>query len=471
MKIKTVDVAIIGTGTAGMGAYRAARQHTNSIALIEGGEYGTTCARVGCMPSKLLIAAADAAHHARHADGFGVNVPKVDVDGKAVLARVRRERDRFVGFVVEDVDGFDAADKIRGYARFKDLHSLVIDDHTEVRAKRIVIATGSTPYVPEILAQAQDRLLVNDDVFELNDLPKSVLVSGTGVIGLELGQALARLGVDVIMLARSDSLGGLADPQLKACAAEVFKQEFNLQLNSKVNQVRRTAAGVEVSYQTAQGQVVNKTVDYLLAATGRSPNVAKLGLENIGIKLDSRGVPLYDPLTMQTSLPNVFIAGDTNNELELLHEAADEGRIAGDNAGAYPRVQPGQRRAGLAVVFSEPQIASVGLSQAQLAGFDYIVGEVSFISQGRSRVMRKNQGLLKVYAQQGSGVLLGAEMFGPAAEHIGHLLAWAVQQGLTVDEILAMPFYHPVIEEGVRTAFRDAKVKLVQANEVLVQVS
>jgi dihydrolipoamide dehydrogenase len=462
---KNVDVAIIGTGTAGMGAYREARKYTNSIALIEGGEYGTTCARVGCMPSKLLIAAADAAHHARHAGGFGVTVPTVNVNGKAVLERIRRERDRFVGFVVDDVDGFDDQHKVGGYARFQDDHTLLIDDHTEIQAKRIVIATGSRPFVPSVLTNAGDRLLVNDDIFEFEDLPASVLVAGTGVIGLELGQALSRLNVDVTMLARSDSIGGIADPEIKSYAAGVFKSEFDLQLNSKIEAVVQTKDRVEVQYRDAYDVVTVKHVDYVLVAAGRTPNTDKLGLSQTSLLLDERGVPMFDGQTMQTSASHIFIAGDANHELPLLHEASDEGRIAGRNAGAYPSVVPGQRRTPLGVVFSEPQIASVGLRVNELQGIDFVVGEVSFEGQGRSRVMAKNKGILKVYAQRQSGRLLGAEMFGPAAEHIGHLLSWSVQQGLTVEQILNMPFYHPVIEEGVRTAFRDADTKLQSVNK------
>ncbi|MFT7373534.1 MAG: dihydrolipoamide dehydrogenase, partial [Oleiphilaceae bacterium] len=160
---------------------------------------------------------------------------------------------------------------------------------------------------------------------------------------------------------------------------------------------------------------------------------------------------------------HIFIAGDANNDLPILHEAADEGKIAGANAATFPNVIAGHRRAPLGVVFTEPQIAQLGLRLPEIEakyGQAYVVGEVSFEGQGRSRVMGKNQGILKVFADQNTGVLLGAEMFGPSAEHIGHLLAWALQQQLTVDIILEMPFYHPVIEEGVRTAFRDAQKKL-----------
>lgn len=220
---------------------------------------------------------------------------------------------------------------------------------------------------------------------------------------------------------------------------------------------------MQVTYRKSGGVVHTVLVDYVLAATGRIPNTDKLGLEHTGIDLDARGVPGFDHYTLQTSAPHIFIAGDATNDLLLLHEASDEGRIAGSNAGTFPAVEAGRRRAALGVVFSDPQIASVGKRAHELLPDTFITGKVSFHNQGRSRVMAKNHGMLKIYADKQSGILLGAEMFGPAAEHIGHLLAWAVQQSLTVNEILGMPFYHPVIEEGVRTAFRDAAEKLRQA--------
>ncbi|MGY8872104.1 MAG: dihydrolipoyl dehydrogenase [Pseudomonadales bacterium] len=463
MNKRHVDVAIIGTGTAGMGAYRAAREHTDNLVLIEGGEYGTTCARVGCMPSKLLIAAAEAAHHSQHTELFGITTGQVEVDGKAVMARIQRERDRFVGFVQEDVEAFDAAHKIRGYATFKDDHTLIIDGHTEITADRIVIATGSTPVYPPLFAEAGDRLLTNDDIFELDDLPESVAVFGPGVIGLELGQALSRLGVKVKVFGRGGSVATISDPEIREYAEKTFNEEFYLDTKAQVSNIRKKGDGVEVVYLDKSGVEVTESFSYLLAATGRKPNVDKLGLENTSVKLDQRGVPVFDHYSMQATPDHIFIAGDVNNELTLLHEAADEGRIAGGNAGRYPQVRAGRRRAFLGVVFTEPQIANIGLSLTQLDeryANSYAVGQVSFEGQGRSRVMGKNKGIMKVYAEHGSGLLLGAEMFGPAAEHIGHLLAWALQQRLTIKEMLEMPFYHPVIEEGLRTALRDLNAKL-----------
>lgn len=464
METRHVDIAIIGAGSAGMGAYREARKLTDSIALIEGGDYGTTCARVGCMPSKLLIAAAEAAHSAHSAEVFGVKVPSVEIDAKAVMARVKSERDRFVSFVLEDINDFDAKHHVRGYASFKDAHTLLIDTHTLIVAKRIVIAVGSRPYIPEALYGAGESLLVNDDIFELDDLPYSVAVMGTGVIGLELGQALARLGVKVSMFARSDSIGGIADPAIRAYAARTFSEEFELHMNTRVLAATRVGKGAQIEYQNVDGEIHRQVVEYVLAATGRVSNLDRLNIEQAGLQFNARGVPEYNRSTLQSTVPHIFIAGDANNELPLLHEASDEGRIAGRNAGLYPAVEEGLRRAHLGVVFSDPQIASIGKRAHELQENTFVVGDVSFESQGRSRVMAKNKGMLKVYAERDSGRLLGAEMFGPAAEHIGHLLSWAVQQQLTVARILEMPFYHPVIEEGLRTALRDAAQKLQLAS-------
>jgi dihydrolipoamide dehydrogenase len=171
-------------------------------------------------------------------------------------------------------------------------------------------------------------------------------------------------------------------------------------------------------------------------------------------------VPLFDLRTLQCGDSHIFIAGDVNNVLPLLHEAADEGRIAGENAARYPDVRPAPRRTPLAVVFSDPQLAVVGSRFADLAPDSFVVGKVSFEDQGRSRVMLRNRGLLHVYADVATGAFLGAEMIGPDAEHIAHLLAWSLQSQLTVERMLEMPFYHPVVEEGLRTALRDAKARL-----------
>ncbi|HEX7329056.1 MAG TPA: dihydrolipoyl dehydrogenase [Casimicrobiaceae bacterium] len=460
----TTDVAVIGAGTAGLAAYRAARAAGRRALLIEGGVHGTTCARVGCMPSKLLIAPAEAAHMVERFPAFGLRLEgRVAVDGRAVMERVRRERDRFVGFVIEGVDAMPAADKLAGDARFVSDTRLVVGSDVFVDARAIVIATGSSPSWPPAWRALGERLVTNEEVFEWNDLPRSVAVFGPGVIGLELGQALHRLGVRVKVFGRSGSIGQLTDPALIAEATRVFGAEFPLDTRARV-EVSADDDGVLVTEHGADGATLgaarSEHFEYLLAATGRRPNVAGLGLEHTTLVRDTAGVPVFDRETLQCGDAPVFIAGDANDDIPLLHEAADEGRIAGDNAARYPDVRAGLRRAPLSIIFTDPQIAIVGGGYAALAGGEFVTGEVSFENQGRSRVMLRNRGRLHVYADPASGALLGAEMLGPDAEHLGHLLAWALQLDLTIAGMLHLPFYHPVVEEGLRTALRDAQAKI-----------
>ena len=191
MKTVQVDVAIIGAGTAGIAAYRAAKAAGANVALIEGGDYGTTCARVGCMPSKLLIAAAEAAHAVGKAPGFGIHVDGViRIDGGEVMDRVRGERERFVGFALREVQAIPDAERFRGHAHFMNDHTLEVADHTRITSKSIVIATGSHAAYPDTFKSLGDRLIISDDVFNWHDLPKTVAVIGPGIIGLELGQAV-----------------------------------------------------------------------------------------------------------------------------------------------------------------------------------------------------------------------------------------------------------------------------------------
>jgi dihydrolipoamide dehydrogenase len=463
MTKRNVDVAIVGAGSAGLVAFRTAKKWTDNVVLIEGGPYGTMCARVGCMPSKLLIAAAEAAHAAQQATEFGVRVGEVSVDGVAVMNRVRSERDRFVGFVVDGVEDIPETQRIRGYARFVSDHVLQVGDHTTVTAKSIVIATGSTPTHPPILEGLGDRLVVNDDIFDWTDLPRSVAVFGPGVIGIELGQALSRLGVEVLAFGRGGPLGPLTDPKVAAAANESLSREFYLDTDANVSRVTRINDAVQIEYEGLDGEQLNVDVDYVIAATGRSPNVKGLALDNTSLPLDDQGVPVFDPATMRIGDSHAFIAGDVDSDRPILHEASDEGRIAGENAARFPLVTPQRRSSPLGIVFSDPQMTMVGDRFADLDSENIVIGEVSFKDQGRSRVMLKNDGLLRVYADERSGRFLGAEMFGPRAEHMGHLLAWAHQSGMTIAQMLDMPYYHPVIEEGLRTALRDADRKLRQS--------
>jgi len=474
MKTMQVDVAVIGAGTAGLAAYRAAKAAGVTAVIIESGDYGTTCARVGCMPSKLLIAAADAAHAVGKAPGFGIHVDGViRIDGREVMDRVRRERDRFVGFALREVQDMPDADRIRGHARFVNNHTLAVADHTRVAAKSVIIATGSRADYPDSFKALGDRLIMSDDVFDWTDLPKAVAVMGPGIIGLELGQALHRLGVHVVVLGRGGRVGPISDPEIRTYAIATFNEEFMLEPDAHIAAMQRDGDRVAIRRAGPNGSQETEYFDYVLAATGRTPNVTGMGFDKTTLKLDAKGVPSFDPATTRTASADgaspIFIAGDAGNFIPLLHEAADEGRIAGENAARLAlgkQVNPGLRRAPIGIVFTDPQIGIVGGGFHAMKPGTFATGQVSFEDQGRSRILLKNKGLLNVYGDLATGRFLGAEMLAPAAEHLAHLLAWALQNKMTPAQMLEMPFYHPVIEEGLRTALRDLdhKLRAAQAN-------
>ncbi|MFB6264831.1 MAG: dihydrolipoyl dehydrogenase [Bradymonadaceae bacterium] len=461
METRQTNVAIIGAGTAGLNARREAEKAGADWLLVESGPYGTTCARVGCMPSKLLIAAAERAHAVRGADEFGIRVRDDgwEIDDRAVMQRVRDERDRFVDFVVDSTTSLPEQRRIRGRAEFVDTTTLVVDDDLTIDAESVVIATGSSPWIPPQLEPIREHVLVNDDVFELETLPDSIAIAGTGVIALELGQALKRLGVEAHLFNPVDSLGVFTDPAVDARARQIFGDELDLHLEASIVEAEPTERGYELTW-TEDGDRRTAVFEEVLSAAGRRPNLDGLNLEATDLPLDDDGVPEYDRQTMQVGDSPVFIAGDAADHRNVLHEASDEGRIAGSNAANYPCVTAGSRRPPLAIVFTHPQMALVGQTWDRLDSDAVAVGDVDYENQGRSRVMDIDEGLVRLYGWKDGCSFAGAEMLAPRAEHTAHLLAWALGQHLGVQQMLEMPFYHPVVEEGLRTGLRDLAEEL-----------
>ena len=450
------DVAILGAGTAGLNARRAAEKAGAKAVMIDPGPYGTTCARVGCMPSKLLIAAANAAHAVHGAPRFGVHPEGLRIDGREVMARVRGERDRFAGFVVRSIEEHAEEGRlIKGRGRFTGPNTIQVDDHTEVHFRTAVIATGSRPFVPPPFRGLGDAMIDNEGLFNLEDLPESALVVGTGVIGLEIGQAFHRLGVRTSVVGIRGVIGPLQDPKVKEVAAEVFGEEMDFRPDYQLESVERLPDG-RVRLVADGREDIYETV---LLAAGRLPNLRGLGLEEV-FGWDIRALPKVDERIGQIGESHIFIAGDVSNFRPLLHEAADEGNMAGANAATWPEVVVSPRRASLGVVFTHPQIGMVGLSWDEVQKRGHAIGEVDFGLQGRAQVDGRNKGWVRIYGDCRDGTLLGAEMLGPGVEHMAHLLAWAVQQRRTVHELLEMPFYHPVLEEGIRTALKDLEHRL-----------
>ncbi|WAC25141.1 dihydrolipoyl dehydrogenase [Blastomonas sp. SL216] len=441
------DVAVIGAGTAGLAAERAARGNGATTLLIDPEFGGTTCATVGCMPSKLLIAAAKARHEVSHAELFGIRVGEVAVDEDAVLDRIRTERDRFVTLTKESIDDIPENVRITGRARFEKPGLLRLDDGRRVEPRAIVIATGSRPTIPDAFAALGDRALTNETVFELKRLPQRLAVIGSGALGLELAQAFARLGVKVAMFDNAQTMAGLRCPRVHKALETIIARDVNLHLGVEARPELRDN-GVSLRWSGAsQGEAM---FDKVLVAVGRPPVLDGLDIAEAGLALDDHGVPCHSRDTMRCGDSNVFLAGDVAADQPLLHEASHDGAIAGRNAAAWPTPIGVERQVPFSIIFTDPQVVRIGQSEADGA----VSGTTDFADQGRARVEARNEGALTLYAAAPDGVLIGADLVAPAGEHLGHLLAWVIQQKMTATQVLQLPFYHPTIEEGLKDALR-----------------
>jgi len=461
---RNVDVAIIGSGTAGLNAMGQVRRAGKSFVLINGGEPGTTCARVGCMPSKVMIQVAEDYHRRTHLGKYGVDGHQaMTLDVAEAMEHVQDLRDTFVDRVLgNSTDNLPENLFIQDYAKFVE-PTLVEVAGQRIRAKSVVVATGSRPLVPGPWRAFGEQVLTTDDIFELEDLPASMAVIGLGTIGLELGQSLHRLGVDVTGFDQLETIAGTQDPEVSKCAIDLMNKEFPVHLG------RTAEIALEGDMLRVTAGDKSALVDRVLCSIGRVPNIENLGLENLGVALDARGVPKYDRSSMQVGDLPVYIAGDVNGERQILHEAGDEGKIAGYNA-ARDEIASFRRKVPLFVNFCDPNICAVGARWNELDPETTAVGQINFAPVGRALIMGKNRGVLRVYADKKSGVILGSEMIGPKGENLAHLLCWCIEQGLTVGRLLRMPFYHPVIEEALQAALYDLYGKVEAKNEGLTEL-
>lgn len=459
MAEKQVDVAILGSGTAGLNASSRVGPSGKSFVLINGGEPGTTCARVGCMPSKALIQVAEDYHRRTHLGRYGVDGhQEMSIDLPEAMEHVQDLRDNFVDRVLSNSTDNMGDKFIEAYAKFVDPHTLELDNGDRVTADKIVIATGSRPVVPKAWEAFGNKVMTTDSFFELEDLPKSVAVIGLGVIGLELGQSLSRLDIQVTGFDLAETIGGASDPEVNKMAVEIMSKCFDIHLG---HAVEINEEGDQLRVTGGENSVL---VDIVLCAMGRTPNVEGLALENSGIELDERGIPVFDRNTMQCGDSHIFIAGDLNGERPILHEAGDEGKIAGHNA-ASDEVMGFKRKLPLAINFCDPNICLIGARFDELDLQTTAIGEVKLAPVGRAMIMGQSRGIIRVYADKASGLMLGAEMITVRGENLAHLLNWAITQGLTVGELIRMPFYHPVIEEALQAALNNLYAQVKAKND------
>ena len=449
---RKVRVCVIGSGSTGLFSLGQVRKGTKDFVVVDGGILGTTCARVGCMPSKALIQAAEDVHHRDRLGEQGIaGGAGISADMTKVMAHVREMRDGFAGMVVKR-SAMGLGDRlIKHNAQFIAPNVVRVGEE-EIEAEKFILAVGSRPVMPVPWEPFADLLMTTDEFFEQESLPQRMAIIGLGVIGTELGQALARLGLDITGVDMAQTIGGLTDPDVRDEALRLIGGEFPLWLGQGAL-LSRVEGGLRV--QAGDKEVI---IDKALVALGRRSNLDRLDLASAGVKLDERGMPAIDPATMGINgHPHLFVAGDATGDRQLMHEVADEARIAGYNAVREGEAKRFVRKKPFGIAFTDPNICMVGQGWSALeGGDDVVVGVRNFDTQGRAKLLKQNKGLLHIYARKSDGLLLGAEMVVPRGEHLAHHLAWAIEQNMTLIDMLRLPFYHPVLEEGMENALYDA---------------
>ena len=428
------DLLVIGTGAAGMAAAIRGAELGRRVGIVEAGTVGGTCVNVGCIPSKNLLAVAEAYHSVR--TGFpGVSECEPIVDWSEVRDRKRAIVESLRQSKYMDVlDSYPEVRLLRGAARLS-AEGTVDVDGGEHRAAKVVIATGTTPWVPPIPGLEDVDVLTSTSAMEMETLPESMIVLGGSSVGLELGQVFARLGVRITVLELLPRLlAGEDEDGAEELRRQLEAEGMEIVTGAEVVRVEGGPAGVAVHARTAAGARVFHA-KRLLAATGRRASTADLGLEAAGVETDAKGFIRVNP-GMQTSNADVFAAGDAAGLPGFVYVAAAAGRVAADNAvGAGGRLL--DLRAVPRVTFTSPQVAAVGVGprEAREQGLDVDVSRLGLEHVPRAIVEHRTQGWVQVVAEKGSGRILGAQAVAPnAAELLGEATV-AVRLGLTIEDV------------------------------------
>jgi pyruvate/2-oxoglutarate dehydrogenase complex dihydrolipoamide dehydrogenase (E3) component len=473
------DVVVIGAGSGGYAAAGTAAAEGLKAVAIEGGEQvGGLCILRGCMPTKALLYAAEVMHLASHASPWGIRAEDVSFNFKQVMARKNTLIKEFADYRVEQLNS-GKFDFLRAHARFVDAHTVELSDvsipltptlpHSSVakamedrrerekpyshsgikriRARHFVIATGSKISPSPVAGLDQVGFMTSDSALQLEQLPKSLIVLGGGAVAVEFAQFFVRFGVKTTLIQRSPHILHEFDPDAARDLEIVLRREgITLYTGTKLLGAKRVGSHKEISFEH-EGKTVHVHGDDIFYALGRVPNVSNLGLEKIGVHLE------YGRITtnhlMQTSVPHIYAAGDCTGLHEIVHIAVQQGEIAAHNI-ARPK-QPRQMdyRLLTEVIFTEPQVAAVGLTEkkAHTKNIPYLVASYAFRDHGKSLIMEAKDGFVKLLCDPISGEIIGGSCVGPLGGELIHEITAAMYKHMTVHELAAMPHYHPTLAE------------------------
>ena len=447
MKRFDFDVAILGGGSGGYAAARTAAGAGLKTLVIEGGEeVGGLCILRGCMPTKALLYAAEVKHLAEHAETWGVRVGKVGFDFTKVMARKNAQIKDFADFRAQQLNA-GKFKLIRANASFADTHTVELSNGKKVNAKNFIIATGSR-VAPAPLPRLDDvGFITSDDAVGLKKLPKSLIILGGGAIACEFAQFFARFGVKVTLVQRSGNILKEFDTDAGTEIEKVFRREaIRVFTNTKLVDAKRTGKLKSVSFEQ-NGKRVSVNAEEILFALGRVPNTASLNLEKAGVKTENGRIIANSK--MQTSAPHIFAAGDCTGPHEIVHIAIQQGETAVHNMLKPKSPRRMDYRLLISVVFTEPQMATVGLTEkeAMARGIKFFAASYPFNDHGKSLIMEAKDGFVKLLAEPKTGEILGGACVGPVGGELIHEIVITMAKRMTVHELAAAPHYHPTLAE------------------------
>ncbi|MFD1849194.1 dihydrolipoyl dehydrogenase [Oceanobacillus bengalensis] len=442
-----VDTLVVGAGPGGYVAAIRAAQLGQKVTIVEKGELGGVCLNVGCIPSKALI---QAGHRVEAAHGYGdigIETKGVSVD----FTKVQEWKGQVVNKLTSGVQGLlkgNKVDIVKGEAYFVDQNTAKIMDEKSSQTYKFnncIIATGSTPIeIPTF--KFSDRVLDSTGALNLKEVPKKLVVIGAGYVGSELGTAYANFGTEVTFLeGAKDVLGGFEKQMTQVFKKRLKKKGATIITEAMAKGVEETKDGVKVTYE-AKGKEETIEADYVLVTVGRRPNTSELGLEQVGIEMTERGLIKVDK-QCRTNVSNIYAIGDIVPGAPLAHKASYEGKIAAEAiSGEKSEVD----YIGIpAVAFVEPELATVGLTEAEAKeqGYDVKVGKFPFAANGRALSLDDTDGFLKLITRKEDGLILGGQIAGPNASDMISEIGLAVEAGMTAEDIALTIHAHPTLGE------------------------
>lgn len=445
--LPTFDVAILGGGSGGYAAARTAASAGLRTVVIEGGkEVGGLCILRGCMPTKALLYAAEVRHLAQQSPAWGMGKFDVPFDWAAVQARKAAQIKDFADYRAGQLNS-GRFEFIRANARFLDPHTLQLDNGSQLTARYFVLSTGSVIAPPPLPALNSIGYLTSDSALELKTLPKSIIILGGGAIAAEFAQLFARFDVQITVIQRSAQLLRDFDVDAAQSVREAFEHDgIKVFTATELLDAASAANGKSVTFRH-HGQPVTIEAEEIFHGLGRSPNTAALALDAAGVKTERARIVTND--RMQTSAPHIYAAGDCTGPHEIVHIAIQQGEIAAHNIAnpAAPRCI--DYRLLINVVFTDPQVATVGLTEtaARAADIPYLAASYPFNDHGKSLIMEAKIGFVKLLADQRTGEILGGTCVGPSGGELIHEIVIAMAKRMTVRELAATPHYHPTLAE------------------------